>query len=83
MPSLLVLCTRSDPARSTKCNFDLRTLSEPPAPLHSRKTVNKQWEREDAWFIAVSLMARFVSPRNSKLRASSSEVARCMDRFLK
>ena len=45
--------------------------------------MNKQWEREDAWFIAVSLMARFVSPRDSKLRASSSEVARCMDRFLK
>jgi hypothetical protein len=24
-----------------------------------------QWEREEAWFIGVSLMVRLVSPRNS------------------
>ncbi len=35
-------------------------------------TVKMQWLREDCLFIAVSDIARFVSPTKSKLKASSS-----------
>lgn len=31
----------------------------------SMYTVKMQWEREEAWFMGVSLMVRLVSPRNS------------------
>ena len=52
----------------------LRTVSS-PGLRDSMCTVKTQWEREDAWFMGVSAMVRFVSPRKSRLRASSSEPA--------
>ena len=60
-PSTPVLPTRSDPARSTRCSFERRTVSAPAARA-STSTVKMQCEREDAMFIGVSLIARFVSP---------------------
>lgn len=46
-PDELVFATRSDPARSTKFNFDLRILSD-PATRTSKDMVNIQWDRDDA-----------------------------------
>jgi hypothetical protein len=36
-----------------------------PAWRASSMMLNMQWLREDAWFIGVSEIVRFVSPRNS------------------
>ena len=69
-PDELVLCTRSEPAKSTKCNLDLRITSD-PASLDSTNTVKIQCDRDEAIFMGVSAMARFVSPRNNKFNASS------------
>lgn len=46
-------------------------------------TVKMQCERDEASFIGVSAIIRFVSPTKSRLRASSCERAGCADRFFK
>ena len=80
-PVELVLCTLSEPDRSTRFNLDLMRVpsaapvDDPGAGRHSIMTVKMQCDRDDDWFISVSPMARLVSPRKSKLRASSSLVA--------
>lgn len=61
---LPVLATRSDPARSTKCSFERRTVSL-PLRRASSIMVNMQWLRDEAWFMGVSDMVRLVSPRKS------------------
>mmetsp|Transcript_1917 Transcript_1917/g.8491 ORF Transcript_1917/g.8491 Transcript_1917/m.8491 type:complete len:216 (+) Transcript_1917:539-1186(+) len=81
-PLVPVLATRSDPARSTKCSFERLTTSA-PCLLASRLMVKMQCERLEVLFIAVSLMARLVSPRNRKFSASSSEATRCIPRFFR
>jgi hypothetical protein len=57
----LTLCTRSDPARSTRCSLDRRTVSL-PTNLDSMDTVKMQCDRDDARFMGVAEMARLVSP---------------------
>jgi hypothetical protein len=81
-PDELVLPTLSDPAKSTKCNLLRLTLSELTS-LASRDIEKIQWDREDAIFIGVSAIARFVSPINSRFNASSSVSATCIDKFFK
>ena len=80
VPFTPVLDTRSDPARSTRLSFARRTMSS-PGFRDSMYSVKMQWDRLLAMFMGVSLIVRFVSPRKRKLRASSSFVARCADRF--
>ncbi len=46
------LCTRSEPARSTRCSFDVKTRSEPRSRPSNAK-VKMQWEREEVWFMGV------------------------------
>ena len=62
-PDACVFDCRSDPARSTKCNFDRRTTSE-SGFLESMAMVKMQCEREEAMFIGVSEIMRLVSPTN-------------------
>lgn len=71
VPSMPVLPTRSLPAKSTRWNL-LRRTTESPGLRASRCMVNTQWEREEAMFIGVSAIMRFVSPRNSRFKASSA-----------
>jgi hypothetical protein len=73
------LCVRSDPARSTRFSFDLLITSD-PGRLPSTDTVKMQCERDEFAFMTVSLMARLVSPTNSKSSASSVDVAWFMER---
>mmetsp|Transcript_42841 Transcript_42841/g.114654 ORF Transcript_42841/g.114654 Transcript_42841/m.114654 type:complete len:214 (-) Transcript_42841:600-1241(-) len=79
-PPALVLYTRSDPARSTRCSLDRRMMSVPTL-VAVMKTVKMQWEREEASFMGVSDVCRVVSPRNSRFSASSSVVAGCAERL--
>lgn len=73
-PSTPLFHTRSDPARSTRLSFDLRTVSSPV--LHARIwAVNMQCERELAIFIGVELITLLVSPTKSRFKASSSFLA--------
>lgn len=50
--------------------------------VYGALAVKMQCDREDALFIAVSEMARLVSPRNRKFSASSSLAAKWTERFL-
>ena len=81
-PEEFVFLTLSLPAKSTRWSFDRRILSLPFSRT-SMAMVKMQWERDDAMFIGVSAMARFVSPMNNKFNASSSVSAGFMDRFLR
>ena len=76
-PSRPILCTRSLPARSTRLTLARRTVSL-PCSLRSTCMVNMQCERDDAWFMGVSVMALLVSPRKRRFRASSSLSALCV-----
>ena len=53
-----------------------------PSGRTSTKIVKRQCERLEAIFIGVSAIARLVSPKKRRFRASSSELAVCMLRFL-
>ncbi len=52
VPWALVLLTRSEPARSTRCSLALRIVAEPVSRL-VMWIVKMQWERVDAMFIGV------------------------------
>ena len=65
------LCTRSDPDKSTKCSFDTRFTSD-PSRWDSNQMTKMQCDLVEASFFGVSETTRFVSPMNSKFRASSS-----------
>ena len=80
LPSMPVFLTRSEPARSTRCSLERRTTSL-PALRRSMAMVKRQCEREEAWFIGVSEMTRLVSPRKSRLSASSSVRASWAERL--
>mmetsp|Transcript_44569 Transcript_44569/g.123473 ORF Transcript_44569/g.123473 Transcript_44569/m.123473 type:complete len:228 (+) Transcript_44569:1678-2361(+) len=81
-PSTPVFEMRSLPAKSTRCSFARRTLSL-SCFLESTQRMNMQWLRVDASFIGVSATTLFVSPRKSRLRASSSFCAIFTDKFRK
>mmetsp|Transcript_28660 Transcript_28660/g.95229 ORF Transcript_28660/g.95229 Transcript_28660/m.95229 type:complete len:226 (-) Transcript_28660:526-1203(-) len=74
VPLAPVLATRSEPARSTSCSFERRTVGAPTGRA-STCTVKTQCERDDAAFIAVSQTARLVSPTKRRESASSSLAA--------
>lgn len=80
LPSARIRCvpsrlyTRSEPARSTRWSFEVTMRSESTGRA-SIITVKIECERDDAWFIGVSLVTRFMLPRKSRLSASSSEIA--------
>ena len=76
VPDAPLLPTRSEPARSTRCSLDLRTVVAPCGRL-STLMVKMQWEREECAFIVVSDTARFVSPKKSRLIAASSLGTTC------
>lgn len=73
IPVACVLLCRSDPAKSTKCNFPLVTLFPFSAPLllDSKVTVKIVCERELATLISVAPTDRFFSPIFIKLSSSS------------
>lgn len=71
LPSNPNLCTRSDPAKSTKVNLLLLTTSD-PGFLALRLSINKQCDLVDASCLGVSATTLFVSPINNKFSASSS-----------
>ena len=76
-----VLWTRSDPDKSTMCNLET-SLTFESAFWVSSYMIKMQWDLVEASFFGVSETALFVSPMNSKFKASSSVSARCTDRFL-
>ena len=67
-PTAPDLSSRSEPARSTRCSFERRSVAAPTGRL-SRLAVKTQCEREDVAFIVVSATARLVSPMKRRLSA--------------
>jgi hypothetical protein len=70
----------TNPAKSTRCNLDLRIVSS-PSFRDAIDMIKIQWEREDAGLLGVSAIILFVSPTKSKFKASSSVKTGTYDRF--
>lgn len=75
-PSDPVFFVLSDPAKSTKFNFEKITFSlDSIRDLISKETLKIQWDLLENLFILWAVIVRFVSPSKSIYKASSSEFA--------
>lgn len=83
VPAVPVFLVLSDPARSTKCSFELTIFSvDSTLDLDSMWTVKMAWDLDEWEFSSWAAYVLLISPSNSYSIASSSVSQWTMVRFL-